>query len=245
MTPSHRRHCVDRQPWAHAVNAVIAMALALMASGCRGKGDIGAIGLSPEERAATAVRDSYLSPDLVASAAWVWVGPDSIIFVMVDVESAIPGIVQGRADLWAVTEGQPSALGRSAVMPSMASLGGFAFEDLTGDGLPDFFGYVADSADTEYPIFLPGAHGALVEEVEIAGSGYRFSLDEANPPAVLRAPGGLACALQLWAEEPSADSLPAGWRYLALGRGGQLLRPSVHPPDCGGPPSESHAPSGT
>jgi hypothetical protein len=127
-------------------------------------------------------------------------------------------------------------------MPSMASLGAFSFEDVTGDGLPDFFGYVADSADTEYPVFLPGAHGALVEELEIASSGYRFSLDEANAPTVLRGPGGLACALQLWVEEPAADSLPAGWRYLALGRGGQLQRPSVTLPACGGAPAGSQTP---
>jgi hypothetical protein len=191
------------------------------------------------------VRARYTSSDQVASSAWAWTALDSTIFVMVDVQSAVPGFVQGRADLWTVSGGEPTVLGRSAVMPSMASLGAFSFEDVTGDGLPDFFGFVADSADTEYPVFLPGAHGALVEELEIAGSGYRFSLDEANAPTVLRGPGALACALQLWVEEPAADSLPAGWRYLALGRGGQLDRPSVVPPACGGASAESQTPPGT
>jgi hypothetical protein len=191
------------------------------------------------------VRDHYTSSDQVAAAAWAWMAPDSTIFVMIDVQSTVEGLVQGRADLWSVSAGVPTALGRSAVMPSMASLGSFLFEDLTGDGLPDFYGFVADSADTEYPVFLVGARSALVEELEIAGAGFRFSLDEANAPTILRGPGGLACALQLWVEEPAGDSLPAGWRYLALGRGGQLERPSVTPPSCGGATGESQAPPGT
>ena len=197
-----------------------------------------------EEQAASAVRARYTTSDQVATGAWVWAAPDSTIFVMVDVQSAVQGLVQGRADLWSVSGGEPSLLGRSAVMPSMASLGGYAFEDLTGEGIPDFLGYVADSADTEYPIFLPGARGALVEELEIAGSGFRFSLDEANAPTILRGPGGLACALQLWVEEPASDSLPAGWRYLALRRGGQLDRPSVTPPACGGAAALGQRPEG-
>jgi hypothetical protein len=219
--------------------------VALAAADCRGKGEDAAAGLSPEEQAASAVRARYTSSDQVASSAWAWMALDSTVFVMVDVQSTIEGVVQGRADLWAVSGGEPTVLGRSAVMPSMASLGTFSFEDLTGDGLPDFFGFVADSADTEYPVFLPGAHGALVEELEIAGSGFRFSLDEANAPTVLRGVRGLGCALQLWVEEPAADSLPAGWRYLALGRGGQLDRPSVVPPACGGASAESQTPPGT
>jgi hypothetical protein len=191
------------------------------------------------------VRALYTSSDQVASSAWAWTASDSTIFVMVDVQSTVPGFVQGRADLWTVSGGEPSALGRSAVMPSMASLGVFWFEDLTGDGLPDFFGYVADSSETSYPVFLPGARAALVEEMEIASSGFRFSLDEANAPTILRGPGGLACALQLWVEEPAGDSLPAGWRYLALGRGGQLERPSVTPPPCGGASADNQTPQGT
>jgi hypothetical protein len=214
-------------------------------AGCRGKEENVASGLPPEEQAASAVRALYTSADQVASSAWAWTALDSTIFVMVDVQSTVEGIVQGRADLWTVSGGEPTALGRSAVMPSMASLGSFWFEDLTGDGLPDFFGFIADSSDTRYPVFLPGAKGALVEELEIAGSGFRFSLDEVNAPNILRGPDGPACALQLWVEEPAADSLPAGWRYLALGRGGQLQRPSVTPPPCGGAPSEYQTPPGT
>jgi hypothetical protein len=212
--------------------------VAVAAAGCGSSRENAAAGLSAEEQAASAVRARYTSSDLVASSAWAWTAPDSTVFVMVDVQSTVEGVVQGRADLWSVSGGAPAVLGRSAVMPSMASLGAYTFADVTGDGLPDFFGFVADSADTEYPVFLPGAHGALVEELEIAGSGYRFSLDEANPPSVLRGPGGLACALQMWVEEPAADSLPAGWRYLALGRGGQLEHPAATPPSCGSAPSQ-------
>jgi hypothetical protein len=227
-----------------SVRAVAALAIAV-AAGCRGKDDAASATLSAEEQAASKVRSHYTSPDQVASSAWAWTAPDSAVFVMIDVQSTIEGVVQGRADLWLVGGGEPTVVGRSAVMPSMASLGAFSFEDVTGDGLPDFFGFVADSADTEYPVFLPGAHGALVEELEIAGSGFRFSLDEANAPAILRGTGGLACALQLWAEEPAGDSLPTGWRYLALGRGGQLERPSLTPPPCGGVPADAPPPRGT
>jgi hypothetical protein len=243
MVPARLR-LSDRPSRRGSVRAVVALAVALAAAERRGKGE-SAVGLSPEEQAASAVRARYTSPDQVASGAWAWIAPDSTIFVMVDVQSAVPGFGQGRADLGTVSGGEPTAFGRSAVMPSMASLGAFSFEDLTGDGITDFFGYVADSSDTQYPVFFPGARAALVEELEIAGSGFRFSLDEANAPTVLRGPGGLACALQLWVEEPAADSLPAGWRYLALGRGGQLEHPSVTPPPCGGAPAEGQAPQGT
>jgi hypothetical protein len=219
--------------------------VAVAAADCRGARENAAAGLSAEEQAASAVRTRYTSSDQVPSSAWAWTAPDSTVFVMVDVQSTIEGVVQGRADLWTVSGSEPAALGRSAVMPSMASLGAYVFEDLTGDGIPDFFGYVADSADTEYPVFLPGARGALVEELEISGAGFRFSLDEANVPSVLRGPGGIACALQLWADDPAADSLPAGWRYLAFGRGGQLARPSVAPPACGGAAVEGRSPGGT
>jgi hypothetical protein len=216
--------------------------LALAAANCGGKQENATAGLSAEEQAGSAVRARYTSSDQVASAAWAWTALDSTIFVMVDVQSTVEGVVQGRADLWTVSGGEPTALGRSAVMPSMATLGSFWFEDLTGDGLPDFFGYIADSSDTRYPVFLPGAHGALVEELEIAGAGFRFSLDEANAPNVLRGPDDLACALQMWVGEPAPDSLPSGWRYLAFGRGGQLQRPSVTPPPCGRAPSEYQTP---
>jgi hypothetical protein len=244
MVPSRLYHSGSPARFG-AVRAVVVLALLVAAAGCRGKDDAATAGLSAEEQAAAKVRTHYTSSDQVASSAWAWTAPDSAVFVMIDVQSTIEGVVQGRADLWVVSGDGPTVVGRSAVMPSMASLGVFSFEDITGDGLPDFFGFVADSADTEYPVFLPGAHGALVEELEIAGSGYRFSLDEANAPAILRGTGRLACALQLWAEEPAADSLPSGWRYLALGRGGQLERPSVTPPACGGAPAEAQPPRGT
>jgi hypothetical protein len=243
MVSARLRHPNRSAPLGLA-RALVAVALALAAAGCRDKGENATAGLSPEEQAGSAVRARYTSSDQVASAAWAWTALDSTIFVMVDVQSAVPGFVQGRADLWIVSGGEPTVLGRSAGMPSMASLGSFWFEDLTGDGLPDFFGFVADSSDTQYPVFLPGARGALVEELEIAGSGFRFSLDEANAPNILRGPGGLACALQMWVEEPAADSLPSGWRYLAFGRGNQLERPSVTPPACGGAPSEYQSPQG-
>jgi hypothetical protein len=242
---SPRLHLARRSSRFGSVRAVVAVALALAAAGCRGKDEAVTGGLSTEEQAGSQVRTHYTSSDQLASAAWAWTAPDSTVFVMIDVQSTIDGVVQGRADLWTVSGDEPTVVGRSAVMPSMASLGVFAFEDVTGDGLPDFFGFVADSADTEYPVFLPGAHGALVEELEIAGAGYRFSLDEANAPSVLRGTGRLACALQLWVEEPAADSLPAGWRYLALGRGGQLERPAVTPPPCGAAPADAEPPRGT
>jgi hypothetical protein len=244
MVPSRLR-ATDYYSRPGFTGTALALAIVAAAAGCRGHDETATAGLSLEERAASAVRTHYTSSDQVASAAWAWVAPDSAVFVMVDVESAIEGVVQGRADLWVVSGGVPTVLGRSEVMPSMASLEVFSFDDVTGDGLPDFFGYVADSADTEYPVFLPGAHGALVEEMEIAGSGFRFSLDEANAPTILRGRGGLACALQLWVEEPAADSLPAGWRYLAVGRGGQLERPSVAQPACGGATAGSSPPNGT
>ena len=179
------------------------------------------------------MRDQYTGRDAVANAAWTWTSPAGPVFVMVDLESAVEGVVQATADLWMVADGKPQRVARSELMPSVASMGVFVFEDLTGDGLPDFLGVVADSAEVEYPVFFPGARANLTEEIETAGSGYHFSTDEENPPTVLRGPGGLACALRLWADEPAPDSLPAGWRYLALMRAGELAKPSAVPPDCG------------
>lgn len=167
------------------------------------------------------------------SAAWTWDAPDGTIYVMVDVESAVEGVVQAVADLWAVTDGTPRRVARSELMPSVASMRALAFEDLTGDGIPDFLGVIADSAEAEYPVFLPGAQASLVEEIQTAGAGYRFDTADSNAPAVVPGRGGLACALRLWALEPAPDSLPAGWRYLPLLRGGALERPSPLAPDCG------------
>lgn len=211
--------------------ALIAGVLAL--AGCRGRPAPRADVSTPEERAAYLVRDAYTARDVTAAAAWTWTAPSGTVFVMVDVESAVEGVVQAVADLWAVTDSAPSRLARSQVMPSVAALRAFVFEDLTGDGIPDFFGAVADSAEVEFPVFLPGARANLIEELETAGAGYHFDTGEPNPPAVMRTPGGRACALQLWATEPAPDSLPAGWRYVALLRGSQLDKPSPVPPVCG------------
>jgi hypothetical protein len=203
-------------------------------AGCRGRAGSGGDTATDVERAAYAVRDQYTSRDAVANAAWTWTSPAGAVFVMVDVESGIDGVVQAVADLWTVVDGTPRRIARSQVMPSVASMGAIFFEDITGDGVPDFLGLVADSAETAYPIFLPGAQANLIDELEIAGVGYHFDVSEQNAPTVLSGPGGRACALQLWAEAPTPDSLPAGWRYLALLRGGQLDKPSPVPPDCGG-----------
>ena len=215
---------------ARLLPVLIAGALALW--GCRGRQTPGRDVSTPEERAAYLVRDAYTARDVTAAAAWTWTAPSGTVFVMVDVESAVEGVVQAVADLWAVTDSAPRRLARSQVMPSVASLRAFVFEDLTGDGIPDFLGAVADSAEVEYPVFLPGARANLIEEIETAGAGFHFDTGEPNPPGVVRTPGGRACALRLWATEPAPDSLPAGWRYLALVRAGQLDNPSPVSPAC-------------
>ena len=107
----------------------------------------------------------------------------------------------------------------------------FIHNMLVGGG--KYLGAVADSAQVEYPAFFPGARANLTEEIETAGTGYRFSTADENPPTVMRGPTGQACALQLWAEDPTPDSLPAGWRYLALLRAGELAKPIPVPPVCG------------
>jgi hypothetical protein len=206
-------------------------ALGLLA-GCHAK-DAGGTPASAEERAAFAVRDRYTAQDVVANAAWTWTSPAGPVFVMVDVESGVEGVVQATADLWMVADNTAQRVGRSELLPSVASMRVFVFEDLTGDGLPDFLGAVADSAQVEYPAFFPGARANLTEEIETAGTGYRFSTADENPPTVMRGPTGQACALQLWAEDPTPDSLPAGWRYLALLRAGELAKPIPVPPVCG------------
>jgi hypothetical protein len=167
------------------------------------------------------------------SAAWTWTSPAGTVFVIVDVESAIEGVVQAVADLWSVTDGTPRRIARSQVMPSVASMRALVFEDVTGDGIPDLLGAIADSAEAEYPIFLPGARANLIDELEIAGAGYHFDIGEPNTPAVLPGRGGVGCALRLWATEPVPDSLPAGWRFLALRRGGTLDTPAPVAPACG------------
>lgn len=229
MVPSHLRP--DRGNVLRGAALIVGF---LVLVGCRGRGTPVAQGGTPEERAAFAVKDRYTSPDAVASAAWTWVAPDSTVYVIVDLESAIEGVVQAVADLWSVTgDAAPVRVARSQLMPSVASMRAFAFEDVTGDGVPDFLGAVADSSEEEYPVFLPGARASLIDELELAGTGYHFDTGEPNAPALYRGPAALPCAIQVWATDPAPDSQPAGWRYLALLRGGQLARPTVAPPDCG------------
>ncbi|MGD0484073.1 MAG: hypothetical protein ABSB58_05380, partial [Gemmatimonadales bacterium] len=169
-----------------ATGLLIAAGLGLLA-GCHAK-DAGSTAASAEERAAFAVRDQYTARDVVANAAWTWTSPAGPVFVMVDVESGVEGVAQATADLWMVADGKAQRVGRSELLPSVASMGVFVFEDLTGDGLPDVLGAVADSAQVEYPVFFPGARANLTEEIETAGTGYHFSTGEENTPTVLRGP---------------------------------------------------------
>jgi hypothetical protein len=204
---------------------------AAVASACaRERGDV-STATSATERAADRVRASYRSAELLPAGAYAWTAPSGVIFILVNVESGIAGIVQARVDLWAVTDSAPILMGRSDVMPSAATIGTFAFEDVTGDGIPDLLGYVADSAGVAFPIFVVGARGAMSEQIEIAAPGYRLSADPEQPPRVLSGPRG-PCAIAAWADAPAPDSLPAGWRYLPLLRGGQLGAPTAAPPPC-------------
>jgi len=208
--------------------------VALTAQSCgRGRERSGAApGAQPSGDAAVqAVRERYTSPDMVAAGAWTWTGPLNIEFVLIDAQSTIEGVVQARADLWAVTDSGAGPVGQSEVMPSAAEIGAFAFEDLSGDGLPDLFGYVADSAGVAYPVFIPGARGAMREEIAIAAAGWHFETAEDHLPQV--APGsGRACALQLWVEQDPPDGNGSGWRYLRVLPDGRLDAPTVEPPAC-------------
>ncbi len=179
------------------------------------------------------MRRQYRSGDVIAGGAWVWPSGPGRTFVLVDAQSGLDGLVQARADLWLVGDGAAERVGRSDVMPSAARFGAWRFEDLTGDGIPDLFGYVADSAGVGYPVFLPGAAGALREEIAIAAATWRFATDE-NPssePDVVMGSAG-ACALKLWAEEPLPDGSPGGWRYLTILRDGRLDPPRADAPMC-------------
>ena len=186
---------------------------------------------SAEELAADRVKGTYRSPDLLPAAAYNWTAPDGTVFILVDVESGASGVIQARADLWAVGDSVPVLVGRSDVMPSAATIGVFAFGDVTRDGIPDLLGYVADSAGAAFPIFFPGARGAMADQIEMAAPGYRLSADPEQPPRVVSGPQG-PCAIQVWADEPAPDSLPAGWRYLPLRRFGELGPPSATAPAC-------------
>jgi hypothetical protein len=151
--------------------------------------------------------------------------------VFVDVQSTIDGMVQARLDLWRVTDSAAVVVGRSDVMPSAAEIGAYAVGDLTADGLPDLFGYLADSADVRFPVFLPGARGGLVDELAASAAGWRFDVHDPNEPEVV---GGVEgpCALRIWAEEPAPDELPAGWRWLRLRPRGELAAPTAREPAC-------------
>lgn len=172
----------------------------------------------------------YTFRDAVAAGAWTWTSSDGLVWVLVDVQSAVPGVVQARVELWAGDTASVTRIGRSEVMPAAAEFGGYVFEDVTGDDVPDFLGSIADSAGVSYPVFIPGIRGAMADQLEDAGRGFVWSLDDATPPQVVHGATGLVCGIQLWAEQ-GPDSLPAGWRYLQFGRAG-LGPPSVTPPAC-------------
>jgi hypothetical protein len=206
----------------------------MLAAGCARAGSgarsADASDSSATGRAALAVRGRYTSPDAEATGAWTWTSARGAVYVLVDVQSTVAGVVQARAELWASGDSDVVRLGRSDAMPAAAEIGAYAFEDLTGDGLPDLFGYVADSAGVSYPIFIPGSRGALAEEIEQATSSWRFVLDE-HLPAVLRgAPA--ACALQLWVAAPAPDNGPEGWRWLPILPGGHLGAPQASALHC-------------
>lgn len=177
------------------------------------------------------VQQQYRAPDLVAAGALSWVGPDGVTYVLVDVQSTTEGIVQARADLWEVVHGGIVPVGRSEVMAAAAEIGAYSFDDLTGDGLPDLLGYVADSAGVSYPVFIPGAHGAMGEELAPAAPGWRFATDTDSLPRAARGSRGAGCYLQLWAEPP-LDGRGDGWRYLPLLPGGRLGPPGAAVPEC-------------
>ncbi len=211
---------------------VAALAAAALAGACAGRerGGDAAAGTA-EERAAEQVRLAYTDPNLIAAAAYTWTSPAGPIFVIVDVQSGIAGVVQSRADLWVVDDSAPVRLGRSDIMASAATIGAFAFQDVTGDGLPDLLGYVADSTGASFPVFFAGARGSMGDQIETVASGWRFSADPEAAPRVYQGAHG-ACGVQLWADEPAPDSQPAGWRYLAIRRDNQLTPPTAQPPAC-------------
>ncbi len=188
-------------------------------------------------RAAELVRRQYQNPDAIAAGGWTWASPGGTVWVLVDVQSTIEGIVQARADLWGSDDSGVALVGRSQPMPAAAEIGAYAFEDLTGDGIPDLFGYVADSAGVTYPVFIPGSKGALAEEIEVAAPSWVFVTDEEHAPQVLR--GVAPCALQLWAGTPAPDNGPEGWRYLAIVPPGHLSAPTSAAPTCAPPASPS------
>lgn len=242
MVSSHicpaRRLCPAPGDRRTAHPLALAVALLFLAS-CKGEERPEAgVGADAEESATLQVRTRYTATDAAATGAWAWTAPTGLVYVLVDVQSTEEGVVQGRLDLWAVGDQQVQSVGQSAVMPSAATFGAFAFEDVTGDGLPDLLGYVADSAEVTYPVFVPGASGMMTDELELNAPSWRFATDQQNAPEVVRGPAG-PCALRLWAEEPAPDGQPAGWRFLEIQRrGAQLAPPSAAVPACAGPTGE-------
>ena len=225
MVPTPVRPAFARR---RACAAAAVGALSLAAGGCRPER-----GVPPADipgRVAALVREQYTTRDAIAAGAWTWEPPDGPVWVLVDVQSTIPDLVRARVDLWAGDSAAVTRMARSDVMPSAAEFGAYAFEDLSGDGLPDLFGYVADSTGVSYPVFIPGAAGAMADVLEAAARGWQFATDDTALPQLVRGPGG-ACALQLWAEAPP-DSSPAGWRYLTLDRRAGLGPPSAAAPTC-------------
>jgi len=177
------------------------------------------------------VRGRYDAPDVQPAGAWTWVAPGGATYVLVDLHSAVEGLVQSRLDLWLVTDSTEHLVGRSDVMQSAAEIGAFTVDDLTGDGLPDLFGYVADAAAVRYPVYLPGARGGITDELSLAAQGWRFEAEDPDEPTVVAGVAG-PCALQLWTEAPAPDGGPAGWRWLLILRDGRLGAPAAEAPVC-------------
>ena len=179
------------------------------------------------------MRAQYTAPDIEAAGAWVWTGRDSLTWVLIDAQSSVQGLVQARAELWLANATQAEVYGRSEVMPSAAAIGAYNFEDLSGDGVPDLLGFVTDSSEIAYPVFLPGSRPGMTEEIALAAPGWKFSTDEEHLPQPF-AENGVTCAIALWAVESPPDNGPEGWRWLSLQRDGTLSAPMQVAPSCGG-----------
>jgi hypothetical protein len=177
------------------------------------------------------VRARYTAPDAFASGAWTAAAAEGT-YVLLEVQSALPGIVQVRLDLWLVHDSTATLVGRSDPFAAAAEVGAVVFEDLTGDGLPDLVGWVGDSAGTRYPVVVPAARGAMADALDVAAPGWRFDVED-SLPRVLPGPGARPCALALWAEAPTRDGTAPGWRFLRIERGGGLGAPTSQAPRCG------------
>jgi hypothetical protein len=215
---------------AGAGRAAVAAAALIVAAACRREAPPPATG-AQAGNAAEIVRARYAAPDAEAAGAWVWNSRDSLTYVLVDAQSAVQGIVQGRAELWLANDHDAALYGRSEALPSVASIGAYNFEDLSGDDIPDLLGFVSDSAEVSYPVFIPGSRAGMTEELAIAAQGWRFSTEEDHVPRPF-SENGVTCALQLWVEENAPDNGPPGWRWLVLERNGNLHAPMATAPSC-------------